>query len=72
MLVMHVIKFPGIIIISYAALLDFFLFALALRMHSIFLPSSFLSVNSATVFMNYNPTPDASDFAEKEDAGVTG
>ena len=72
MLVMHVIKFPGIIIISYAALLDFFLFAFALRMHSIFLPPSFLSVNGATVFMKYNPTPDASDFAEKEDAGVAG
>ena len=38
MLIMHVITHLGIIIINYAALLDFLLLAFALRVHSIFMP----------------------------------
>ena len=70
MLIMHVIIHLGIIIINYAAL-DFLLFAFALRMHSIFMPLMHPSERRYS-FMKYYPTPDVSDFAEKEDAGVAG
>ena len=71
MLIMHVITHLGIIIINYAALLDFLLFAFALRIHSIFMPLMCNThLNGAIPFEVQSNARCRSDFAEKEDAGV--